>query len=212
MKKKRPTIHSVPPVAPTARTEEHWHNGADIEISFYARSLHHTAKLLLSRLDRTEDPKTAWDVGPIILLYRQAVELQMKFLVGEGSRFLASPTDHITLYKTRSLRWLAQIVCQIIKAVQWEAEFKCAGIANLAEFSAVIAELEGMEPISAAVHAERSKKHLGDVPPQLSKKKILEFTPKLDALIDLLAATADGLAATADLMEIGPGGHKPTIQ
>ena len=42
----------------------------------------------------------------------------MKFLIGEGGRFLAAPTDHLTLCKTHSLRWLAQIVCQIIKAVQ----------------------------------------------------------------------------------------------
>ena len=69
-----------------------------------------------------------------------------------------------------------------------------------------------MEPISASVHAERSKKHPGDVPPQLGKAKVLEIVPILDALIDLLAATADGLAATADLMELGPGGNKPTVQ
>jgi hypothetical protein len=38
---------------------------------------------------------------------------------------LPTPTDPLTLAKTRSLRWLAQIVGQIIKAVGWENEFKC---------------------------------------------------------------------------------------
>ncbi len=214
MKKKPPATRLIQIVSPRQQRENSWHNGAEIEIGCYARSLHKAAKLLLDNLDRRENPKTAWDVGPIILLYRQAIELQLKFLVGEGSRFLQSPTDHLTLAKTHSLRWLAQIACQIIKAVQWESEFKCAGVTSLAEFSAMIATLEAMEPVSAAVYAERTKKDLGETPPQLGRSKLLEMAPKLDALIDLLAATADGLAATADLMEIGPddGRIKPTIQ
>lgn len=127
----------------------------------------------------------------------------MKFLIGEGGRFLAAPTDHLTLCKTHSLRWLAQIVCQIIKAVRWEAEFKCAGIPDLAEFSSTIAQLEEMEPVSAAIFGERTKKNLGDVPAQLERSKVLEIMPRLDALLKLLAVTTDGLAATADLMELG---------
>lgn len=214
MKKKRAVLRVVPAVAAAPRSlHEHWHNGAEIEIGLYAGSLHKAAKLLLESLDRNENPKTAWDVGPIITLYRQAVELQMKFLVGEGGRFLASPTDHLTLAKTHSLRWLAQIVCQIIKAVQWGAEFKCEGVSGLTEFSALIAELETMEPVGAAIYADRTKKHLGDIPPQLRKARFLEIAWKLDGLIDLLAATADGLAATADLMELDAdgGGTKPVV-
>jgi len=70
-----------------------------------------------------------------------------------------------------------------------------------------------MEPIAAVIQAEREKTNLGDVPPQLGRVQVLEVVPKLDALIDLLAATADGLAATWDLMEHGDGSAiKPTIQ
>jgi hypothetical protein len=212
MKKKTPASRTLQIVSPRRRAGDSWHNGADVEIGLYARSLHKSAKLLLENLDRQEHPKTAWDIGPIITLYRQATELEMKFLVGEGGRFLASSTDHLTLAKTHSLRWLAQIVCQVIKAVQWEAEFKCEGVSNLTEFTALVAELEAMEPISAAIYGERTKKNLGDAPPQLQKTRVLEISPKLDGLIDLLAATADGLAATADLMELGTDGGSGTIQ
>lgn len=214
MKKKPLATRPIQIVSPRQRSEYTWHNGAEIEIGIYARSLHTAGKALLKNLDRNENPKTAWDVGPIILLYRQAVELQLKFLVGEGGRFLESPTDHLTLAKTHSLRWLAQIVCQIIKAVQWEPEFKCAGVTSLAEFNSVIATLEAMEPVSVAIYAERKKANLGETPPQLRRPKLFEMAPVLDALIDLLAATTDGLAATADLMEIGSddGRIKPTIQ
>lgn len=133
-------------------------------------------------------------------------------VVGEGSGFLKTPTDHLTLAKTHSLRWLAQITCQIIKVVQWEAEFKCEGVCNLAEFSALVAEIEAMEPVLAAIYAERTKKKLGETPAQLSKKKVLEIVLKRDALVDLLAATADDLAATADLMNVHEGTRRPTIQ
>ncbi len=191
---------------------EEWHNGADIEIHLYARSLQQAAKVLVEKLDWQEDSKTAWDVGPIILLYRQAIELHLKALVGEGANFLPSPTDHITLYKTHSLRWLAQIVCQIIRTVRWENEFRCEGVSTLAEFSAVIADLETMEPVSCAIHADKRGRP-GKVPEVLRKSNVLKLVPRLDALLDLLAATADGLAATKDLMEARTGpGFKPTVQ
>ena len=130
-------------------TVEEWHNGADVEIDLYASSLHRAAKLLVQRLDPTRNAKAAWDAGPIILLYRQAVELRLKALVGKGAKFLQRPADHITLCKTHSLRWLAQIVCQIIETVQWQADFKCEGISTLAEFRAPIAELDTMDPFPA---------------------------------------------------------------
>lgn len=206
MKNKPPATRTLQIVSPRQRAEASWHNGAEIEIGLYARSIHKSAKLLTENLDGQESTKTAWDIGPIITLYRQAIELEMKFLVGEGSRFLASPTDHLTLAKTHSLRWLAQIVCQVIKTVQWEAEFESDGVSSLVDFSALIAELETMEPISAAIYAERTKRNLGDIPPQLAKARVLEVARKLDGLIELLAATADGLAATADLMELGADG------
>ena len=212
MKKKSPVVRfpNLKTFAPP--DDRHWHNGADVEIGFYARSLHRAAKKLIATLDPQTNPQTAWDASPVILLYRQAVELQMKFLVGEGCRFLASPTDHLTLAKTHSLRWLAQIVCQIIKAVQWEGEFMCEGVASIADFSALVSDLEELDPVACAVRSKH-RGLPGDVPPPLQKSKVLDLVPRLDALLDLLAATADGLAATWDLMKDGGGtGDRTTIQ
>ena len=146
MKKKTPVLRLAKPKSAFQSDERSWHNGGDIEIGLYARSLHKAAKTLIATLKLKPNPKTAWDACPAILLYRQSVELHLKALVGEGSNFLPSPTDPITLYKTHSLRWLAQIVCQIIKAVRWEDEFKCEGIATLADFSALVNELETLGP------------------------------------------------------------------
>jgi hypothetical protein len=198
---------------------EAWHNGGDIEIEFYARSLHEAAKKLIATLDPTPNPKTAWDAAPVILLYRQAVELQLKSLVGEGS-FLKSPTDHITLAKTHSLRWLAQIVCQIIRAVKWEAEFKRESISSLADFSALVNELEELDPVAVAMRPGNRRPDFS-VPQQLLPSNVVRFAKKLDALLDLLAATADGLAAEWDLQRDGISSEadldagddfKPTIQ
>jgi hypothetical protein len=186
------------PNASISGAVETWHNGADVEIHRYARSLQKAAKALTEKLELDGKPGTDWDVGPIILLYRQAIELHLKALVGEGGNFLASPTDHITLYKTHSLRWVAQIVCQIIKKVGWGSEFSCEGVSTLGEFSGLVDQLEAVEPVSCAVHSDERDRR-GGVPSQLRESKIAALLPKLDALADLLAATADGLAAEWDL-------------
>ena len=97
MKKKPPVLRLPKPKAVAQSADRSWHNGGDIEIHLYARSLHKAAKTIIETLDPEPNPKTAWDACPIILLYRQAVELHLKTLVGEGSNFLPSPIDSITL-------------------------------------------------------------------------------------------------------------------
>lgn len=217
--KKKPVIQFPDPKKVPPPDDRQWHNGGDIEIGFFARSLHEAAKKLIAILDLTPNPKTAWDACPVILLYRQAVELQLKSLVGYGGTFLKSPTDHITLAKTHSLRWLAQIVCQIIKAVKWENEFKREGISSLADFSALVDELESLDPVAFAMRPG-NRRAVGSVPDQLQPPNVVRFARRLDALLDLLAATADGLAAEWDLQRDGissesdldAGDFGPTIQ
>jgi hypothetical protein len=218
MKKKPPVLRFPPAKAAAQPDERHWHNGGDIDIGLYARSLHKAAKTLIASLDLEPNPKTAWDACPVVLLYRQAVELHLKALVDDGSGFLKSPPDHITLSKTHSLRWLAQLVCQIIKAVKWENEFKCEGVSSLADFSALVSELEALDPVAVAVQSKNIRPD-GWVPPQLEPPNVVRFAKRLDALLDLLAATADGLAAAWDLQQKGidekfneGDGFKPPIQ
>jgi hypothetical protein len=208
MKKKKPPVLRLARPKAVFQGDERswhngWHNGGDIEIGLYARSLHKAAKTLIATLDLEPNSKTAWDACPAILLYRQSVELHLKALVGEGRNFLPSPTDGITLYKTHSLRWLAQIVCQIIKAVRWENEFKCEGIATLADFSAVVNELEALDPVSIAVHSGKGVRHDGSVPHQLQPPNVVRFAKQLDFLLTLLDVTADALAAEWELREDG---------
>lgn len=217
MNKKRPVIRFPKPKPKNRTADRRWHNGGDIEIHLYARSLHKAAKKLIASLDLEPNPKTAWDVCPILLLYRQAVELRLKALVGEGSNFLPTPTDHITLFKTHSLRWLAQIVCQIIRKVRWENEFKCEGVSSLADVSALVNELEELDPVAVAVQSSNRRPD-GSVPHQLQPPNVVRFAKKLDALLDLLDATTDALAATWDLQAEGTAkdvqagdSRKPTI-
>src|ERR1017187_3155070 len=218
MKKKPPALPLARPKAVFQSDERSWHNGGDIEIGLYARSLHKAAKTLIATLDLEPNSKTAWDACPVVLMYRQSVELHLKALVGEGSNFLPSPTDSISLYKTHSLRWLAQLVCQIIKAVRWEDEFKCEGIATLADFSAVVNELDVLDPVSIAVRSG-SRARDGSVPHQLQPPNVVQFAKSLDCLLDLLDSTADALAAEWELRSEAPteanengGGPEPTIQ
>ena len=215
MRKKRPVGQFASSSERTRYDDRAWHNG-ESEISFYARSLRKAAHALIDKLNPEPSPQTEWDACPIILLYRQATELYLKSLVSEGSNFLPSPTDPLTLYKTHSLRWLAQIVCQIIKAVGWESEFTCEGVSSLADFSALVNELECLDPVSLAVHSGSRE---GSVAQHFHPRRIVQFAQYLDALLDLLDATADVLAATWDQQMEGDTGNdmisgancKPTI-
>jgi hypothetical protein len=214
--KKKPPVLSFPKTRAIVQNERSWHNGGDIEIALYAGSLHRAAKTLIQTLDLQPNPKTAWDACPVILLYRQSVELHLKALVDEGCSCLLSPTDPISLYKTHSLRWLAQIVCQIIKTIQWENEFKSEGIGRLSDFSALVSELEALDPVSRTVHSDSSRSD-GSVPYELQPPNVVRLAKRLDGLLHLLDATTDALAATGKQLSgeepfHAGGSFKPTIQ
>jgi hypothetical protein len=201
MKKKSPVL-PFPNKAVTNSAEKTWHKGADVEIILYAQSLQKAARTLVEKLELEPNPKVAWDACPVILLHRQAVELRLKMVVGQGSNFLKLPTDPITLSKIRSLRWLAQIVCQIIETVKWESEFKCEGVTSLADFSALVSELEALDPVLCAVRSGGRSRD-GSVPPQLEASNVVRLAKNLDGLLELLDATADRLAATWDMQRDG---------
>ena len=214
---KKPNVSSLPKPNPGPRPLVHtWHNGGDIEILQYARSLQKAARTLIGKLDVDHSAGTEWDSCPVVLLYRQALEIHLKMLVGEGSNFLPTPTDPISLSTTHSLRWLAQIVCQIIRAVKWESEFTCEGVTSLAEFSALVNEAESFEPVARTIRSARNPQSVSDFYRHFD---IFQFATKFDALLDLLDSTADGLAAECDLRseanaggEVGgAGGFGPTI-
>lgn len=189
---------------------ERWHNGGDIEIDLYARSLQRAATTIVEKLAVDEKMRNDWDVGPIVLLYRQALELRLKAVVGEGSSFLKSPTDPISLYQTHSLRWLAQIVSQIIKKVGWETDFTCEGVPDLKEFGTLVTKIESLDPVTRAVHTgarDERRVHLYEA------FDFVQFAKQMDGLLDLLNATADALAATWDqhMKTVNEIGVKPTI-
>jgi hypothetical protein len=57
--KKKLFVHSFPKTKAVIQSDRSWHNGGDIEITLYARSLHRAAKTLIEALDLQPDPKTA---------------------------------------------------------------------------------------------------------------------------------------------------------
>jgi hypothetical protein len=68
MKKTPPGLRHPKPKTVAQPNDRHWHNGGDIEIGFYARSLRRAAKSLIVSLDLQPNPKTAWDACPVVLL------------------------------------------------------------------------------------------------------------------------------------------------
>jgi hypothetical protein len=149
-------------------------------------------------------------------MYRHAIELHLKALVlGDGSNFLAARPDRISVSTTHSLSWLAQFVCQIVTALHWEGKFKCEGIENLADFSAIIADVNSVDPgpnsFRYPVDTEEPDAATDPVP-----FSVPEFARRMDSLLGLLDTTADALAATWDLHTqtafLSGNEFNPTIQ
>jgi hypothetical protein len=83
----KPASRFSKPKAKVESADLTWHNGAAAEIHSYALSLQKAAKTLVERLEN-ENARMDWDACPVVLLYREALELYLKALVGEGSNFL----------------------------------------------------------------------------------------------------------------------------
>jgi hypothetical protein len=126
------------------------------------------------------------------------VELSLKVVVlGEGGNFLPTRPDPISVHKTRSVSWLAQFVCHMITALDWEEEFRCEGVASLADFKVVIEDVNAIDP---DFHAFRCP--ADPAPDAVSGEltaTVREFVHRLDDVLDLLDGTADALAAEWDL-------------
>src|SRR5262249_12297887 len=136
---------------------------------------------------------------PVIFMYRHAVELHLKAIVlGDGGNFLETKPDPISVRKSHSVSWLAQFVAQIVTALKWEAEFQREGIVTIADFKAVVEEINSVDPGAYSFRCP--------VDPQ-SESSVREFARKVDTLIGLLASTADALAAEWDLRSETPGSN-----
>jgi hypothetical protein len=90
-------------------------------------------------------------------------------------------------------------------------------VSSLAEFSALVTEVESFDPVARAIRSARTPNSVSEF---YRTFDIFQFATKLDALLELLDSTADALAATWDQRgeeADGPefkGGDcfKPTIQ
>jgi len=190
-----------------------WRNLKEHDYFLFARAYHMAAKKLARMLDLNPGPIPEFDLCPVLSAYRHSIELHLKVIVlGDGGKFLAKRPDELSVHKTRSLSWLAQFVTQIVTTLRWEEEFKTEGIENLADFKAVIEEANGIDPAFDAFCCPANPER-----PEAVKSAVLEFVRRLDALVELLAQTADSLAAEWDLRSDAtapdtnwPGG--PTIQ
>jgi hypothetical protein len=191
----------------------HWRNLEDDDYFLFARAYHSAAKKLAGALDVEPGPIPGFDLCPVLTAYRHAVELHLKVIVlGDGGKFLASRPDELSVHKTKSLSWLAQFVVQIVTTLRWEEDFKTEGIESLADFKAVVEEANGIDPAFDAFRCPANPER-----PEMLKSTVLDFVRRLDSVLELLAQTADALAAEWDLRSDASAltdgnDFKPTIQ
>jgi hypothetical protein len=191
-----------------------WRNLPEHDFFLYARSYHAAAKKLARMPNLDPGPISEFDLGPVLSMYRHAVELHLKVIVlGGGGNFLPTKPDELSVHKTRSLSWLAQFVIQIVTGLRWEGKFRAEGIETLADFKSLIEEANGIDAPFRAFRCPADSER-----PEAAKSAILEFLRRLDAVVELLAQTADALAAEWELrsdpgaLETDRPGGKPTVQ
>jgi hypothetical protein len=179
-------------------TVSNWRNVPERDLWLYARSFHSAAKKLAGTFEVDSEPMSDFDPCPVVFMYRHAVELHLKALVlGEGGNFLATKPDHLSVYKTHSVSWLAQFVCQIVIGLKWEMEIRCEGVENLIDFKAIIEEINSVDP-GYAFRCPGKTEVPGSVSSQLAFS-VREFSRRMDAILELLDSTADALAATWEM-------------
>lgn len=77
-----------------------WRNVLDRDLWLHARSFHKAAKALAGALEPDANPRTEFDVSPVVFMYRHAVELHLRAMVlGEGGNFLATKPDALSVHK-----------------------------------------------------------------------------------------------------------------
>jgi hypothetical protein len=199
-----------------SRSPEEYPIHADIhsqdDLFFHASAFHKAAESLAASFQPDANDFGHFDAFPIVFIYRHALELHLKTIVlGEGGKFLPTEPDPISVSNSHSVSWLAQFVSQIVIALKWENEFKCEGVKNLVDFRKTVATVNSVDPGSYNFRLPFDPH---------KRSSIREFAAKMDALLDLLSTTADGLAAEWDLRSGGEptkpdsegGGFGPTIQ
>jgi len=176
-----------------------WHNVPEEEFFLYARAFRAAAKTMALAVELVPGPITKFAACPVVFMYRHALELHLKALIlGDGSNFLATKPDRMSVSKTHSVSWLAQFVCQIVTTLNWQKEFRCEGIETLAEFKAFVEDVNSVDPGPCSFRYPASAEAQDSVEND-STFNVREFARRMDALLQLLDSTADALAATWDM-------------
>jgi hypothetical protein len=175
-----------------------WHNVPEEEFFLYARAFRAAAKTMALAVELAPGPSTKFAACPVVFMYRHALELHLKALIlGDGSNFLATKPDRMSVYKTHSVSWLSQFVCQIVTTLNWQKEFTCVGIETLADFKTFVEDVNSVDPGPYLFRYPASTEALDSVE-NTSTFSVREFGRRMDALLELLDSTANALAATWD--------------
>jgi hypothetical protein len=123
-----------------------WHNVPEEEFFLYARAFRAAAKTMALAVELAPGPPK-FAACPVVFMYRHALELHLKALIlGDGGNFLVTKPDRLSVYKTHSVSWLSQFVCQIVTTLNWQREFRCEGIETLADFKTFVEDVNSVDP------------------------------------------------------------------
>jgi hypothetical protein len=194
-----------------ATSGQHYRCPHDADLIFYAHSTCKAAKKLAAQID--DDHFSFFDAYSILHLYRHAAELFLKAIaLGNGANFLPSRPDPISVTNSKSVSWLSQFLLQIVTILGWEQQLRCDEVPDIPAFRRMIEKVNNIEIGHPLFPLPNRHSFAHD---------LRQLIRSLDALLDLLASTADALSVEWDLRSAGAGivdewpddtDFKPTIQ
>lgn len=165
------------------------------EFGPYAASFQRAGLALAQRLADSHGYRDI-DAGPIVYLYRQALELYMKGVIASGRRLLdlsaePLPINPRALFRHR-LTPLVPAIAAIIRVAGWEWRPEVPPFASEADLRIYLESLETIDPTSFSFRYPMKTDGTASLPHHF-RFNVLEFVEKITPLLELLDAALTGL-------------------
>jgi hypothetical protein len=165
------------------------------ELGPYAAAFHRAGLSLAQQLADAHGYRDT-DAGPIVYLYRQALELYLKGVIASGRRLLyladqPLPINPRALLDHR-LTPLIPAITAVFSVAGWEWSSEVPPFASEGDLRSYLESLETIDPMSFSFRYPTDKQGKASLPHHF-RFNVLEFVESITPLLELLDAALTGL-------------------
>jgi hypothetical protein len=165
------------------------------ELGVYAHSFHRAGRILARSLARRAGYHDT-DACPIVMAYRQALELYLKGLIASGRRLLEAEGGSLPIKEEllgqHRLSPLVPALQSVFKAAGWQWHTDVPNCRSAAEFRAYLRDLEAVDPLSFSFRYPTDKSGKSTLAHHFGFN-VLSFAETLDPIFGLFDGAMTGL-------------------